>query len=336
MPNEARTIVLASRNQDKLRELRQIFAESSFNVVAALDYPDLSEIIEDGTTALGNATRKAVAVAAHTGEITVADDTSFQIRTLGGLPDIFASRFAGPAATYDDNVELALELMAGAPDAARQARFETSMVWIDPRPAGVTTAAAAAAAPGAVARWLHDPRQVGPANRPTVDQGARRRIWSDYLAQAGTLSVSGGVDTQRLVSIAGELVAPFLAGGRPTDAAPDAIQVPDTRAWTTSGPDGPGRFLNIPTLAELPATAPGRSAPLGPVWLELSASGRLLGNLGRQRLGAGGFGYDPIFVPVGGRRTLAELEATEKNAISHRARALRRLVAAAQRVYESN
>ena len=328
MSHETRTIVLASRNEDKLRELRQIFAESSFTVTSSLDYPELPEIIEDGTTALGNATRKAVAVAAYTGEITVADDTSFQIRTLGGLPDIFASRFAGPDATYDDNVELALELMASVPDEARQARFETSMVWIDPRPAGVT---AAAAAPAAVARWLHDPRPVGPAIRQTVDHGARRRMWSDYLARSGILSLSWGADNSRLASLAGELVAPFLAGGRPTDVPPDAIQVPDTRVWTTGG----SQAADLPTLPELPAAAPGRTAPLEPVWLELSASGRLLGNLGTQRLGTGGFGYDPIFVPEGHRRTLAELAAAEKNAISHRARALRRLVAAAQRVYES-
>ncbi len=43
--------------------------------------------------------------------------------------------------------------------------------------------------------------------------------------------------------------------------------------------------------------------------------------------GAGGFGYDPIFVPAGFDRTAAELSATEKNAISHRGQALRALVA---------
>jgi len=44
--------------------------------------------------------------------------------------------------------------------------------------------------------------------------------------------------------------------------------------------------------------------------------------------GSGGFGYDPVFVPAGGQRTAAELPAHEKNAVSHRGKALRALVAA--------
>jgi XTP/dITP diphosphohydrolase len=41
--------------------------------------------------------------------------------------------------------------------------------------------------------------------------------------------------------------------------------------------------------------------------------------------GGGGFGYDPIFVPAGDVRTMAELSPEEKNAVSHRGRALRAL-----------
>ena len=51
-----------------------------FTVVSALDYPGLPEVIEDGTTTLGNASRKAIVTAAFTGEIAVADDTALQVR----------------------------------------------------------------------------------------------------------------------------------------------------------------------------------------------------------------------------------------------------------------
>jgi XTP/dITP diphosphohydrolase len=54
--------------------------------------------------------------------------------------------------------------------------------------------------------------------------------------------------------------------------------------------------------------------------------GRLEGVLLRARRGANGFGYDPIFVPVGHTRTTAEMSAAEKDAISHRGRAFRALV----------
>ena len=56
------------------------------------------------------------------------------------------------------------------------------------------------------------------------------------------------------------------------------------------------------------------------------AEGRLNGSVARAPRGANGFGYDPVFVPEGGTRTTAELSDGEKDAISHRGRALRALV----------
>lgn len=58
----------------------------------------------------------------------------------------------------------------------------------------------------------------------------------------------------------------------------------------------------------------------------LSAEGYLFGRIADAPRGTGGFGYDPVFVPEGGTRTLAEYTEEEKNAISHRARALSALL----------
>jgi len=55
-------------------------------------------------------------------------------------------------------------------------------------------------------------------------------------------------------------------------------------------------------------------------------TGVLAGTIGERLIGEGGFGYDPLFVPVGGSRTLAELPLEEKNRISHRMQAMRRLM----------
>lgn len=336
MTMPARTVVLASRNQDKLRELRRICAGLPLKVVASDDFPGLPEVIEDGTTALGNATRKALVTAAYTGEIAVADDTTFQIRTLGGLPDVFASRFAGPTATYADNAALALELLRGVPDQSRDARFESTLVWIDPRPQPGLHAERAAPAH---ARWLHNPYARSIALDKGVDEAAfwnalfdRRRVWADYVAQAATLPMGWGADTTRAAQIVQRLVAPYLGGGRPADAAADAVWLPDTRIWTAAGPDDRTPPPTLVAPDGLPADAPGRAVNEA-VWLELAAEGRLLGRIGHQPLGTGGFGYDPIFIPAGSDRTLAELALDEKNAISHRARALRRLLEVVSRVY---
>ena len=60
---------------------------------------------------------------------------------------------------------------------------------------------------------------------------------------------------------------------------------------------------------------------------ETVAHGTVEGKLGREERGSGGFGYDPLFYPdaFAGKRTLAEVSQTEKNAVSHRGNALRQL-----------
>ena len=70
--------------------------------------------------------------------------------------------------------------------------------------------------------------------------------------------------------------------------------------------------------------APPESGRLGtPEGEEVVVEGVLEGEIGTERRGVAGFGYDPVFVVDG--RTLAEMESAEKNAISHRGRALRAL-----------
>jgi XTP/dITP diphosphohydrolase len=60
----------------------------------------------------------------------------------------------------------------------------------------------------------------------------------------------------------------------------------------------------------------------------LVREGRWEGEIGFERRGAGGFGYDPLFVVAGSRLTVAEMPAADKNQVSHRAQALNALVAA--------
>lgn len=66
---------------------------------------------------------------------------------------------------------------------------------------------------------------------------------------------------------------------------------------------------------------------IGPDGREHLFEGRCDGRLLAEERGAGGFGYDPLFVPEGSDRTLAELAPAEKNAVSHRARAWQKLAA---------
>lgn len=63
---------------------------------------------------------------------------------------------------------------------------------------------------------------------------------------------------------------------------------------------------------------------------EVVVRGEWLGSIGREPRGDGGFGYDPVFIPGGHDRTAAQLSPTQKDAISHRGRALALLVPALQ------
>jgi XTP/dITP diphosphohydrolase len=191
--------IVATFNPDKAAELQVLLALADVELVALADWPGATAPAETGATLLENARIKALAAVALTGLPAIADDTGLEVDALRGAPGVHAARYAGPRATYADNVAKLLRELAGVPPERRTARFRT-------------------------------------------------------------------------VCFA---------------------------AW----PDG----------------------------TEMSADGTLQGTITDAPRGTNGFGYDPVFVPRGETRTYAELTDAEKNAISHRGRAvrwLRKLLAA--------
>ncbi len=123
-----RRIVLATANPDKARELAALL--EGFEV--ALRPFDLPDVEETADTLEGNARLKAVAVMEATGELAVADDTGLEVDALDGRPGVWAARYAGPGATYADNVAKLLDELAGVPAERRTARFRTVAVALFP------------------------------------------------------------------------------------------------------------------------------------------------------------------------------------------------------------
>ena len=117
-------IVLATANPDKARELAALLEGFDVEPRPA----GLPDVEEDADTLEGNARLKAVAVVEATGQLAVADDTGLEVDALGGRPGVYAARYAGPGATYADNVARLLEELAGVPAAERTARFRTVAV----------------------------------------------------------------------------------------------------------------------------------------------------------------------------------------------------------------
>jgi XTP/dITP diphosphohydrolase len=119
-----RTVVLASANHDKAREIRAIL--EPVGGLTLLSRPEgVPDVDETGDTLLDNARLKAAALVAATGEAAVADDTGLEVDALGGAPGVRSARFAGDGATYAQNVALLLESLAGVAWADRTARFKT-------------------------------------------------------------------------------------------------------------------------------------------------------------------------------------------------------------------
>jgi XTP/dITP diphosphohydrolase len=189
-------VALASRNPGKLREIRSILAEAgvSLEVVSADDYPGWEAPDETEPDYAGNALLKARSLASFAGVPTLADDSGIEVDVLGGGPGPRSARYAGEAATDEENLRKLIDVVRGVPPERRTARYRCVAVLVTP---------------------------------------------------------SGD---------------------------------------------------------------------------ETAAEGTVEGTLISEQRGSGGFGYDPIFVPEGDTRTMAELSPEEKDRISHRGKAFRGLI----------
>ncbi len=118
-------IVLATRNPDKGRELGVLLGGLGIRIRTLADFPSAPEVVEDGTTCEANAIKKAREIAQATRVPAVADDTGLEVDALGGRPGVYAARYAGEHATYEDNCRKLLLELAGVPGSKRTARFLT-------------------------------------------------------------------------------------------------------------------------------------------------------------------------------------------------------------------
>jgi len=120
-----RELVLATRNRHKSEELTALLDDLGITIRTLDEFPDAPDVVEDGDTCEANAIKKARAIAEFTGLPAVADDTGLEVDALGGRPGIYAARYAGEDATYEDNCRKLLRELAGVPRERRTARFLT-------------------------------------------------------------------------------------------------------------------------------------------------------------------------------------------------------------------
>ncbi|MBQ8309646.1 MAG: RdgB/HAM1 family non-canonical purine NTP pyrophosphatase [Clostridia bacterium] len=131
-------IVLASRNQKKIAELRTLLAEefSDIEILSLDDAEIYGEIEENGTTFEENALIKA-RVAAASGYIGVADDSGLAVDALGGEPGVYSARYAAKcnfAGDHDDegNNQCLLYNLCNVPDEARTGAYVCAIACVFP------------------------------------------------------------------------------------------------------------------------------------------------------------------------------------------------------------
>ncbi|MBW1711708.1 MAG: XTP/dITP diphosphatase [Deltaproteobacteria bacterium] len=126
-------VILASRNQGKLREFQALLQGTGLDLRPVSDWPQVGQLREEGQTFLDNARAKAQTVASLTGWPALADDSGLTVEALGGRPGVWSARYAGPGASDEDNYLKLLAELEGVEVSKRRAAFVCVLVltWPD-------------------------------------------------------------------------------------------------------------------------------------------------------------------------------------------------------------
>jgi XTP/dITP diphosphohydrolase len=124
--------VVATKNADKLKEIRQILHEFPFHIMSMTEAGIDEDIDENGQTYAENALIKAMAVHTITGGYVMADDSGIEIDALGGAPGIFSARFVSKDASYPVKIQALWELLKDVPFDQRTAHFVCAIAVVCP------------------------------------------------------------------------------------------------------------------------------------------------------------------------------------------------------------
>lgn len=125
-------IIFATGNAGKLREIKEIMADMDVEVVSMKEAGIDVDIEEDGTTFEENARIKAEAIAAHTDDIVMADDSGLEVDYLNKEPGVYSARYMGEDTSYEIKNQAIIDRLAGVPKEGRTARFVCAIAAVLP------------------------------------------------------------------------------------------------------------------------------------------------------------------------------------------------------------
>lgn len=125
-------IILASNNQNKVAEVKEILKDNNVEIVSLKEAGIDVDVEENGTTFEENALIKARAVCKMTGSVTMADDSGLEVDYLDKQPGVYSARFMGHDTSYDIKNKAIIDKLEGVEGDARSARFVAAIAVVFP------------------------------------------------------------------------------------------------------------------------------------------------------------------------------------------------------------
>lgn len=126
------TIIIATKNEGKAKEFKELFNRYGYQIKTLVDFPEIEDVPETGSTFAENAYQKAAAISKKLNTIVLADDSGIEVDALDGKPGIYSARFAGEHGNDAANNEKLLAELKGLPAEERKANFHCSLVILGP------------------------------------------------------------------------------------------------------------------------------------------------------------------------------------------------------------
>ena len=124
-------IVLASKNLDKVKEMRLALKDLPFEILSLADFAEIPDAIEDGATFEDNAIIKAKFFSEQTNLACLADDSGLEVDALGGLPGVHSARFAGYHADDNTNNQKLLDELKKIGATESKAAYRCALAFVD-------------------------------------------------------------------------------------------------------------------------------------------------------------------------------------------------------------
>lgn len=131
-------LIIATKNKGKAREFAEALEPLGYTVKTLLDYPQLKEIEETGTTFEENAILKAEGICEQIGKMVIADDSGLIVDALNGEPGVYSARYAGEDKDDEANIDKVLKKLKDVPEKERTARFYCALAVAIPNEKTIT------------------------------------------------------------------------------------------------------------------------------------------------------------------------------------------------------